>query len=153
GGHVWSKVPFPNLMIPNANLSYTLQPESFACLNPMEFINDTYAQWGMTYWANGVIFNYIPLLKKLKLRESIMFNGIVGHLSSRNDPSLHPELYGFPAEAHVQRMRGWLPYMEAAFGVDNILNLFRIDYVWRLTYRDNPGACKGGIRFALHISL
>ncbi|MDE5828988.1 MAG: DUF5686 and carboxypeptidase regulatory-like domain-containing protein [Duncaniella sp.] len=153
GGHVWSSVPFPNLLIPNANLSYTLQPESFTCLNPMEFINDSYVQWGMTYWANGVIFNYIPLLKKLKLRESIMFNGIFGHLSRRNDPSLHPELFGFPAEANVQRMRSNLPYMEAAFGVDNILNLFRVDYVWRLTYRNNPGACKGGIRFALHISL
>ncbi len=153
GGHVWSRVPFPNLMIPNANLSYTLQPESFACLNPMEFINDSYVQWGMTYWANGVIFNYIPLLKKLKLRESIMFNGIFGHLSRRNDPSLNPDLFRFPEEARVQRMRSELPYMEAAFGIDNIFRLFRIDYVWRLTYRDNPGACRGGIRFALHISL
>ncbi|MDE5785794.1 MAG: carboxypeptidase-like regulatory domain-containing protein, partial [Duncaniella sp.] len=133
GGHVWSAVPFPNLLIPNANLSYTLQPESFACLNPMEFINDSYVQWGMTYWANGVIFNYIPLLKKLKLRESIMFNGIFGHLSRRNDPTLHPDLFTFPADANVQRMKQGLPYMEAAFGVVNILNLFRVDYVWRLT--------------------
>ncbi|MDE5786263.1 MAG: hypothetical protein K2H98_06990, partial [Duncaniella sp.] len=68
-------------------------------------------------------------------------------------PTLHPDLFTFPADANVQRMKPGLPYMEAAFGVDNILNLFRVDYVWRLTYRNNPGACKGGIRFALHISL
>ena len=43
GGHVWSRAYYTNLLIPNANLSYTIQPESFALMNPMEFINDSYA--------------------------------------------------------------------------------------------------------------
>ena len=75
GGHVWTRSPYPNLLIPNANLSYFIQLESFSCLNPMEFINDSYAQWDLTYWANGAILNYIPLIKKLKLREAIFFRG------------------------------------------------------------------------------
>lgn len=60
GGHVWSRSPYPNLLIPNANLSYTIQPESYALMNAMEFINDSYVSWDLTYWANGAILNYIP---------------------------------------------------------------------------------------------
>ena len=77
GGHVWSQVPFPNLLIPNANLSYTIQPESFATMNAMEFITDSYCSWDVTYWANGAILNYIPFVKKLKLREVFVFPWIL----------------------------------------------------------------------------
>lgn len=42
GGKVWSKVSYPDLLLPNANLSYTIQPESYALMNAMEFMNDQY---------------------------------------------------------------------------------------------------------------
>lgn len=151
--HVWSRVPYPNLIIPNANLSYTIQPESFPLLNPMEFMMDTYAQWDLTYWANGALFNLIPAFKRLKLREAFSFRGFFGHLSDRNRPSLNPELFRFPAISQTQEMAWGTPYMEAGVGVDNIFKILRLDYVWRLTYRDNPGACLGGLRLALHFTF
>ena len=152
GGHVWSRSPYPNLLIPGANLSYIIQSDLFSCLNPMEFINDSYAQWDLTYWANGALLNNIPLLKKLKLREAVTFKGVWGHLSDRNKPSLNPELYAFPAIAHTQEMTD-LPYMEIGAGLDNIFRILRVDYTWRLTYRDNPEACKSGLRFTFHFSF
>ena len=152
GGHVWSKVPYLNLCIPNANLSYTIQPESFALMNPMEFINDSYAQWDLTYWANGAILNNIPLVKKLRLREVFGFRGVWGQLSDRNNPELHPELYRFPVDGHTQKMTS-TPYMEVSAGLDNIFTILRLDYVWRLTYRDAPGISKGGLRLALHFTF
>lgn len=152
GGHVWGRAPYPALLIPNANLSYTIQPESFALMNPMEFINDSYGQWDVTYWANGWIFNRIPLLKKLKLREVVNFRGLWGHLSQRNDPDADPRLYRFPADAHVTRMTS-TPYMEISAGIDNLLQCLRLDYVWRLTYRDTPGVSHSGLRVALHITF
>lgn len=33
------------LILPNANLSYTIQPESYTNMNAMEFISDEYASW------------------------------------------------------------------------------------------------------------
>lgn len=70
GGHVWSRnTPYFQLFIPNANLTYTIQPESYALINAMEFITDSYASIEATYWANGALLNYVPLLKKLRLRE------------------------------------------------------------------------------------
>ncbi len=152
GGHVWSRAYYPNLLIPNANLSYTIQPESFALMNPMEFINDSYASWDLTYWANGAIFNYVPLLKRLKLREVFSFRGIYGHLSDKNNPQLHPELFHFPEIAHTTLM-GDTPYMEAGVGIDNIFKILRVDYVWRLTYRGNYDADRGGVRIALHFTF
>lgn len=152
GGHVWEKAPFPDLLIPNANLSYTIQPESFALMNPMEFINDSYVSWDLTYWANGAIFNYIPLFKRLKLREVFCFRGVSGVLSDRNNPDLNPDLYRFPVDGNTVNMN-WKPYMEVSAGIDNILKCIRLDYVWRISYRNLPNIDRRGLRIAMHITF
>lgn len=152
GGHVWSSVAYPELLMPNVNLSYTIQPESFALLSPMEFVNDTYGCWFLTYWANGAIFNYVPLLKHLKLREVFSFNGTIGTLSDRNNPLKGAQTYHFPDGAMPVAMNG-KPYMEISAGIDNLLRCLRIDYVWRLNYRDTPGVDHSGVRVALHVTF
>lgn len=156
GGHVWSRTSYISLLTPNANLSYTIQPESFALLNPLEFIGDSFVSWDVTYWANGALFNYIPLLKKLKLREVVAFRGWLGHLSRKNDPALDADsgnpLLRFPAEAMATNMHN-RPYMEISAGIDNLLRCLRVDYVWRLTYRNVPGIDRSGLRIALHATF
>ena len=161
GGHVWSRSPYLSLLIPNANLSYTIQPESFALMNPLEFINDSYVSWDVTYWANGAILNYIPLLKKLKLREAFAFRGWLGALSDRNNPLKNDDLFRFPvdipnqSELHnpYKSMHG-LPYMEISAGIDNFFKCLRVDYVWRLTYRHGqPASSRSGLRIALHVTF
>ncbi len=152
GGHVWEQAPYPSLLIPNANLTYTIQPESFALMNPMEFVNDSYVSWDLTYWANGAIFNYIPYFKKLKLREVFCFRGVSGTLSEKNNPLLHDNLYLFPAIRQPEEMN-WKPYMEASVGIENIFKCLRLDYVWRLSYKDMPGIDKSGLRIAVHVTF
>ena len=152
GGKIWSKVQYPALTWPNANLSYTVQPESYSLMNPMEFAMDTYAAWDVTYWMNGMIFNRIPLLKELKLREVVNFKGLWGHLSHRNDPAADPSLFRFPEDSKARAMSG-TPYMEISAGLDNIFSILRVDYVWRLSYRGTPGAPDSGVRIALHFSF
>lgn len=152
GGHIWGHSQYPYLLIPNANLSYTIQPESFALMAPMEFMNDSYVSVDFTYWANGAILNYIPLVKRLKLREAFSFRGVWGSLSSRNNPAGNPGLFRFPALAKAIPM-GDTPYMEAAVGIDNLFKILRVDYVWRLTYRDVRNADKRGVRIALHFTF
>lgn len=152
GGHLWSKSAYPDLLIPNANLSYTIQPETFALMEPMEFMNDSYVSWDMAYWANGAIFNYIPYFKKLKLREVFSFRGIWGHLSKKNNPDFDYDLFSFPKINNTIAM-GHTPYMEIGVGIDNIFKIMRLDYVWRLTYRDRPGIDKSGLRLALHFTF
>lgn len=152
GGIVWSQMPFPELLWPNANLSYTIQPESYSLMNPMEFAMDRYASCDLTYWGNGVIFNRIPVIRKAKFREVVGFKCLWGDLSSRNNPSHNPELFRFPADANVSIM-GSTPYMELSAGIDNIFKILRVDYVWRLTYLKTPGTDRSGLRVALHFKF
>lgn len=151
-GKIWSQVQYPALMWPNANLSYTIQPESYALMNAMEFANDQYLSWDLTYWANGALFNRIPLIKYLRLREVVSFRGLYGKLSDKNNPELHNELFRFPVDSFATPMKKQ-PYMELGVGIDNILTILRVDYVWRLTYRDTPNVDRGGVRVQLHFTF
>lgn len=154
-GKVWDKVPFPLLIIPNANLSYTLQSESYSLMNPMEFFNDEYASWDLTYFMNGLIFNRIPLIRKLNWREVVTFRGMFGNLSDKNrpDPLNTGSLFNFPYSDDMYHYMTSTPYMEVAFGIENIFRVLRVDYVRRLTYTDIPGIDKWGIRIKFHMQF
>ncbi len=152
GGIIWSQVQFPALLWQNANISYTIQPESYTLLNPMEFAMDRFASLDFSYYMNGLIFNRIPYINKLKLREILTFKGFMGKLTDKNNPEYNPNLYRFPTESNTIDM-GNKPYMEIGVGLDNILTILRVDYVWRLTYRDRPDIDKSGLRISLHFSF
>ena len=152
GEKVWSKVAYPDLLMPNVNLSYTIQPESYTLMKPMEFINDQALSWDLTYWGNGILMNRLPLIKKLRLREVLTLRGIWGSLSDKNNPATSGDVFLFPADALCQPM-GNKPYMEAGVGLDNILTILRVDYVWRLNYREHAGTDRRGIRVQLHFNF
>ncbi len=152
GGKIWSAVPYPELLWPNANLSYTIQKESYSLMNPMEFANDWFASLDVTYMMNGALFNLIPGFKKLKLREVITFKALEGGLTKRNNPAYNMDLYKFPSDASTHIM-GKVPYMELGVGIDNILSILRVDYIWRLTYRHHPDIDRSGLRVSLHFSF
>lgn len=152
-GKVWSEVPWPLLILPNANLTYTIQPESYTNMNALEFINDEYVSWDVTYYMNGNLLNRLPLIKKLKWREVFCFRGLYGHLTDKNNPTKADDkdgLYQFPDCTYAM---GNTPYMEASVGIENILKFLRIDYVWRLSYRDHPGIQKSGVRMTMALSF
>ena len=155
GGRVWNDVPYPLLIIPNANLSYTIQKESFALMKPMEFVADTYASWEATYYMNGLLFNRLPLIKKLGWREVVDFKGFYGSLRPGNKPDLTDSqgLYLFPLDPEYRNPLTHVPYMEISFGIENILKVLEVDYVRRLTYCDQPGISKHGVRVKLHLQF
>ena len=151
-GIIWSQVQFPALLWPNANLSYTIQPESYALMDAMEFANDRYASLDLTYFSQGLLFNHIPGLSKLRLREVVGFKALFGGLSKKNNPQYNENLFRFPSDAPARVMSS-RPYMEISAGLDNIFTILRVEYVWRLSYRDTPGCDKSGLRVALHFSF
>jgi hypothetical protein len=150
-GKVWDKVPFPMLIIPNTNLSYIIQKESYNLMDAMEFVNDQYLSWDLTYCMKGFIFNRVPLIKKLKWGEVFSFKGLYGSLSDRNNPLKNGrELYHFPERTYSMNNK---PYMEFSVGIENILKIVRIDYVWRLTYKEHPGVDRHGLRIRIHANF
>jgi hypothetical protein len=115
----------------------------------MEFVSDKYASFNIDYSFNGFIFNKIPLLKKLKLREAVSFKIMYGGLREENNPKKNEDAFKFPTNTLGQTttfVPDGKPYMEASAGIANIFKLFRVDLVKRLTYLDNPGVAKWGIR-------
>lgn len=151
-GIVWNAVPFPKLFVPQSNQSIFLTPNTFCLMKPMEFIMDRYVGLHVTYYLKGWIFNRIPLWNRLHLREVLSFNGVYGGLSAKNLPSeTTPGLYLLPDGCSPM---GRVPYMEFTAGIENILQVLRIDYVRRISYAKGlSGWAKNGIRVSLRISF
>ncbi|MBQ8958541.1 MAG: carboxypeptidase-like regulatory domain-containing protein [Bacteroidales bacterium] len=151
-GIIWSQVPYPKLYIPNSNQSLFLTPKSFSLMQPMEFVMDQYVAFFGTYYLKGWIFNRIPLVKKLKLREVASFNAVYGGLSQKNNPTLmHEGLYVLPEGCSPM---GKVPYMEMSLGVENILKFIRVDWVHRLTYTDGlSNKEKNGVRLTFRLTF
>ena len=148
-GVQWNQVPYPLLIMPQANLSYIHNFAAFSMINNMEFLNDRYASLMLTWELDGKIFNRIPLLKKLKWRELLELKGLWGHLSKKNNPYMAENagssvLMHFPEGSYI--MDGKKPYIEYGLGIQNIFHLFQVEYVRRVNYLDLPGAHKHGIR-------
>ncbi len=152
GGIVWNSVPFPKLFVPQSNQSWFLTPNTFCLMKPMEFIMDKYVGLYATYHLKGWIFNLIPLWNRLHFREVVSFSGVYGGLSAKNTPSPStPGLYVLPDGCSPM---GKVPYMEITAGIENILQILRIDYVRRLSYaKDLTGWGKNGVRVSLEISF
>lgn len=152
-GAQWNKVPYMLLCQPPVNTSFFEHQGTFNLMQDLEFLNDRYAQFNLAWNLEGKIFNRIPLIKKLKWREYVAFKGMWGNLTDKNNPMLEqnatdPTLFKFPVDTHIMTNQ---PYLELVVGVHNILKMFEVDYVRRLTYTDLPGASKHGIRFGFNV--
>lgn len=150
GEKIWGSVPFPLLLSGNANSSITLQRGSFNLLSPLEFLNDSQFTWDVNYRMGGWLFNRIPVIKLLKLREVAGFKGFFGHLTKDNNPMYNKDLLVFPDNVYAM---GSVPYMEYSFGVENILSFFRVDYVRRVNYLNNPDVEKSGFRISFEFTF
>lgn len=151
-GKIWTGgVPYPYLFTPNANTSFTVMEESFSQVNPLEFVTDQYASIDLNLSTNGLIFNWIPGIKKLQLREVFGFKCYWGYLSNKNNPVYNNNLLEFPENTTL--LRPAEPYMEFSVGIDNIFRVLRIDYVRRINYLENPNIWANGVRVSLNFTF
>ena len=155
-GKIFGSVPYPLLKLHEGNGTYGLDQTAFALMDYYEFASDTWATLFMEYNMEGFLLGKIPGVRKLNLREIFGFKMTWGMLSDRNNgvplsetavtaPMLFPTwTYTTKDRAtktetiHQAGMKplGNIPYMEAHAGIGNILKLFRLDFNWRLSYRD-----------------
>ena len=151
GGKVFGTVPYTELATLPVNTSYLIVDGSFTLARPMEFIGDLYGKWDVTYNGMGVLFSRLPLIKKLKIREVVGLRGWWSSLQKKNNPLYNHSLYALPYDSEVIKMPR--PYMEFYAGIDNILTIMRVDWVYRVNYRNLPGIDKWGVRLAIHFSF
>lgn len=148
GGYIFGKLPYPLMTIHRANQTYSYMLESYNLMNFQEFVSDHYYSVNVNHYFNGLLFNRIPLLKKLKWREVVSMKMLYGGVRDENDPRLHPELIQYPEmDGHPTTFTlEAKPYIEGSVGVCNVIKLFRVDIVKRFTYLNNPTVSPWGLR-------
>lgn len=122
-GATLGNVPFPLLEIHRSDQSLGFALYSFNMMKEMEFASDRFLSLMGSYHLNGLFFNRIPLLKRIGIREVVSAKILWSHLGAQ-----HMNLLDFPAEMKDAR----IPYSELSVGLENILQYFRVDFVWRL---------------------
>lgn len=155
-GAQWNRVPFPLLIMPPVDPTYFENEETFSLMNNMEFLNDRYAFWSVTWDMNGKLLNRLPLIKHLKWREYVAFKGMFGNLTDKNNPflpqnMLNQTMFRFPADSYLMDSR--TPYMELVAGVHNIFKFFGVFYIHRFNYDNHPKINKNGVRFSFMLSF
>ncbi len=125
-GQVFGTLPYPLLEILPGNDFYSYNPRAFNMMYRFEFIADRYAGFMWEHNIGGGVFNYLPYVRKAKLRQFWTAKGVMGQLSEANKELNFNKGYPF-------RSLSGKPYLEIGTGVENIFRLFRVDFVWRVT--------------------
>ena len=122
----------------------------------MEFVSDRYASLNIDHCFNGFFLNKIPLLKKLNWREVATCKILYGDVGTNNNPAYNSQLFRLPQNSDGSYTTNKLnntPYVEVSAGIGNILRIFRIDFVKRLTYLNNPDISTFGIRCSMKMDF
>lgn len=156
GGKIWGTLPYPLLEIPAQYQEENRHVVDYFLMRSMEFVADSYLRLSIDHRLEGFIFNKIPWVKKFRLRESWGLRMFYGSLSDRNNPYRSAEVVQFDVDKDGNRLThvlGDKPYWEAKVGLDNILRIFRVEYVRRLNYLDLPQAKKDSYRLSVHLNF
>ena len=145
GGRIFGTLPYPLLTIHSGNETFYLDDLSFNTMNFFEFISDRYVQLFAEHHFEGLFFNRIPLLRRLKWREVATFKAVAGDLDRKHSDEL---LF---LDGMYSLYNG--PFMEASAGVENILKVLRFDVIWRLRYNDHPRTAPWALRAKLYINF
>lgn len=145
--------PFPALIMARTSRSSYRHDTDFMLLGSMELMSNYYAALNIRYQTRGYIFGYIPYIKKLGIREDLIFNIGYGYLSPKyqNDNILSLPTNRYNVNENWNKM----PYIECGFGFSNILKIGDIAFVWRLTHRNstNPESQNFGIRWRVGLDF
>jgi len=147
GGYLFGDAPYDLLDQPVGSMSLGYAKYRFNLLHHASFAHNLYSNIHLDYNGGGIIFNRIPLIRKIKLREMVSLKVHFGSLNdSYNGVFDLPDYYSNEVEK---------PYAEIGFGVSNIFKVLRVEYVRQLTntYVGSGFADKNGIRIRAEMSF
>ncbi|MBI3137081.1 MAG: carboxypeptidase-like regulatory domain-containing protein [Sphingobacteriales bacterium] len=128
GGKTFGTLPYTLLDIAPGNELYYYNKYAFNMMNRWEFIHDTYAGITIEHNIGNGIFRLIP---KLRWRQLWTAKTLWGSLSDAN------KALNFKQGHTFQALNG-KTYLELGTGIDNILKVLRIDFVWRVLPSNLP---------------
>lgn len=148
-GKTFQGLPLSLLSVIPGNESYGQAPGTFNQMDYYEFVTDTYSTFILDHHFNGWIFNRIPLIKKLKIREVGFIRAAWGDISEESLAMNRSEINYLAPKDKI--------YFEYGFGIENIglgnFRPFRVDFNWRGNYLENPEARKFGVTVGMNMSF
>ncbi|MBX9852443.1 MAG: DUF5686 and carboxypeptidase regulatory-like domain-containing protein [Cytophagaceae bacterium] len=151
-GRIFSPVPYPLLEVHIGNESPFYTTAAFNLMNYFEFISDNYAALKYRHYFEGLFFNRIPLIKKLKWR-LLTTGGIVYGGISRKNQEMIPSVDANGQNIRIFSSLEQKPYVELGYGIENIFKVLRVDAFHRITYRDRPGVNTFGVKVSFQFIL
>ena len=130
-GAIFGRVPSTMLWQAAANQGYAYDPYRFTLLHGGELVADKYVALQAEWNGQGILFNLIPGIRWLHLRELVE-----GKIA-----------YGYRG-ATTQLPSGDMLYAEVGVGIGNILRICDLYSVWSLSPR-----IEWGMRFRIHLGL
>ena len=130
-GYIHEQLPYPLLRVHLGNETPFYNRTSFNLMNYFEFVSDRFVSLEYSHHLEGLIFNKIPLLNKLKWREVISSTVLWGGVKKENEMIMvggeqNPQFH------HLTNV----PYWEVGYGIENIFKFLRVEMLHRLTYND-----------------
>lgn len=146
-GAIIGDVPFPLLHLTRGSRDFGSARYYFNLLHHASFVSDIYTNTHIAINGGGVLFDKLPLIRELNLREIVAFKAFYGKLLGNH--------------SHKLIMRDYLhtpldkPYMELSLGLTNIFKCLRIEYVRRLnTHKAYTNfSSPHGLKFRLEVSF
>jgi Family of unknown function (DUF5686)/CarboxypepD_reg-like domain len=150
-GYTPSRLPYPLLQSHLGNQTFFYNALAFNLMNYFEFVSDTYVQFNYQQSFEGLLFNRIPLIRRLKWRLVGTANVLWGSVRPENQTIIPDNVDRFNALGDV-------PYLEVGYGIENIFKFIRVDFIHRLTYRNpsypvNTSVTNFGIKVSTQFKL
>ncbi|MFC5408168.1 DUF5686 family protein [Larkinella bovis] len=151
-GYTPSTIPYPLLYIPLGNETFFRVENAYNLMNFFEFVTDRYVGFFGEHNFEGLFFNRIPAIRRLKWRFLATGAVLAGGVSTANTALIPPTNETGQTVLGFQSLNR-TPYVEVGYGIDNIFKVLRIDAVHRLTYRNNPNVSTFGLKFSAWVNL
>ena len=118
-------LPYMFLNVAPGNEIYYYNKYAFNLINRYEYIHDQDVGINFEHNFGNGLFRFIPLTRKLKFRQFWTAKALWGSLSQTNKDLNFPSNYPF-------KVLDGKTYLELGTGVDNILKVLRVDFIWRV---------------------
>lgn len=147
-GYILGDVPYPLMFMHQGNNNFFYSGTAYSNMGEFEYASDRYAALWMDHHFDGKILNAIPLVKLLKFRSIFLFKILVGDISASNRSIIE-----MPISMQSTFNEREKVYVEMGFGIENILKVLRVDFMWRLTQRDKIFDGKNVQKFAVKFAF
>ena len=129
---------------------------AYSLMDNFEFTSDHYASLVYTHHFDGLIMNRIPLIKYLKLRLFGEARVLIGGVRQENIDIMVPIFDSGGNPVPQFKSLNDQPYIELAYGVENILKFLQVAFIHRIndsTIAGRGNANKFGVKLGFEFTL